>query len=86
MKNRKSQIAFAAWLAGGLPLGCTNEQSRAVSHPEPTTSIPSAVPHGDDTGANPKNDVDNHPEHMAPTPPGTPPEDRRIPEEVAPSK
>lgn len=86
MENRKSPIVLAAILASALPVACTNEQNAAASHPAPTTSPPSGVPEGDHTGANPKNDVDNNPEHMAPTPPGTPPEDQRIPEEVAPSK
>jgi hypothetical protein len=86
MEYRKSRSALAVLLAGACSLACTKEQTTVVSPPPSTTSPSSGVPEGDHTGANPKNDVDNNPEHVAPTPPGTPPEDQRIPEEVAPSK
>ncbi len=84
--NRKARILTALALASALPLACTNEHDTAARHPEPAVASPSGVPEGDHTGANPKNDVDNNQEHMAPTPPGTPPEDQRIPEAVAPNK
>ena len=69
-------------VASALPLACTHEP--VANHPEPAGSPTSGVPDGDHTGANPDNDVDNNPEH--PTPPGTPPEDQRIPEGIAPGK
>ena len=79
-----SRIVLNLALTGALLLGCTNEQTATANHPEPASSPASGVPDGDHTGAVPNNDIDNNPGH--PTPPGTPPEDQRIPEGVAPSK
>ncbi len=78
------RFTLALALASALPLACTNEHTAVANHPEPASTPASGVSDGDHTGAKPNNDVDNNAEH--PTPPGTPPEDQRIPEGIAPGK